>query len=137
MYITVYTYDPITKEYRGTTKALEDPKHPGRYLIPAFATEMEPPQPGENQKVVWDGQAWQLEDIPQPEPEPEPTEEELQQQEIAILESMAKERYYALVKLLATDALQEEIDGLKWEVQVILNELEVLYNATASNPDFT
>jgi hypothetical protein len=90
-----------------------------------------------NLKVVWDGEAWQLEDIPQPEPEPEPTEEELQQQEIAILESMANDRYYALVKLLATDALQEEIDGLKWEVQVILNKLEVLYNATASNPDFT
>ena len=137
MYITVYAYDPITKEYRGTTKAPEDPKHHGRYLIPAFATELEPPAPAENQKVVWDGQAWQLENIPEPEPEPEPTEAEIQQQEIAILESMANERYYALVKLLASDALQEEIDDLKWEVQVILNELEVLYNATASNPEFS
>ena len=135
--ITVYAYDPITKEYQGTAEATEDPKHPGRYLVPAFATETEPPAPGENQKVVWGGHAWQLEDIPQPEPEPEPTEEELRQQEIATLESMASERYYAFIKLLATDALQEEIDGLKWELQVILNELEVSYSATASHPDFS
>lgn len=134
-YITVYAYDPITKEYRRTAKAYKDPKNPSRYLIPAFATETEPPAPGENQKAVWDGQAWKLVDIPQPEPEPEPTEAEIQQQEIAILESMANDRYYALVKLLATDASQEEIDALKREVEVILNELEVLYNATASNPD--
>jgi len=129
MYITVYAYDPITKEYRGTTKAPEDPKHHGRYLIPAFATELEPPAPAENQKVVWDGQAWQLENIPEPEPEPEPTEAEIQQQEIAILESMANDRYYALIKLFATGAPQTEIDECQAEIQTILGELEVLYNA--------
>lgn len=135
--IKTWCFDLITGEYTGTYNAPKDPKNPGRYQIPAFATTIEPPEPAENQKVVWDGQAWRIENIPGPEPEPEPTEEELQQQEIAILESMANDRYCALVKLLATDASQEEIDDLKWEVQVILNELEVLYNATASNPDFT
>ena len=127
--ITVYAYDPITKEYQGTAKATEDPKHPGRYLVPAFTTEIEPPEPGENQKVVWDGQAWRLEDIPQPEPEPEPTEEELRQQEIGRLEGLLSERYSAHSKLLATNAPQTEIDECRAEIQAVLAELEVLYNA--------
>jgi hypothetical protein len=127
--ITVYAYDPTAKEYQGTAKAYEDPKHPGRYLVPAFATETEPPEPGENQKVVWGGHAWQLEDIPQPEPEPEPTEEELRQQEVWQLEGCLAERYSAHSKLLATGAPQTEIDECRAEIQMILDALEVLYNA--------
>jgi len=130
--ITVYAYDPITKEYQGTTKAPEDPKHPGRYLVPAFATEIEPPEPGENQRVVWGGQAWQLEDIPQPEPKPEPNEEGLRQQEIWQLEGCLSERYSAHSKLLATGAPQTEIDECRAEIQMILDALEVLYNAESA-----
>lgn len=134
--IKTWCFDLITGEYTGTHNAPKDPKSLGRYQIPAFATTIEPPAPAENQKVIWNGTSWQLEDIPEPEPEPEPTEEELRQQEIRQLEGLLNERYSAHSKLLATDAVQEEIDALKWEVEVILNELEVLYNATASNPDF-
>ena len=126
--IKTWCFDLITGEYTGAYNAPKDPKSIGRYQIPAFATTIEPPAPAENQKVVWDGQAWQLENIPEPEPEPEPTEEELPQQEISILEGMAHERYDAFVKLMATDAPQEEIDVLKWELQVIIQELEVLRN---------
>jgi hypothetical protein len=126
--IKTWCFDLITGEYTGTYNAPKDPKSLGRYQIPAFATEIEPPAPAENQKVVWDGQAWQLVDIPLPEPAPEPTEEDLLQQEISILEGMAHERYDAFVKLMATDAPQEEIDVLKWELQVIIQELEVLRN---------
>lgn len=128
-YTTVYAYDPITKEYRRTTKAYKDPKNPSRYLIPAFATETEPPAPGENQKVVWDGQAWKLVDVPQPEPEPESTEEELHQQEIWRLKGLLNERYSAHSKLLATNAPQGEIDECQAEIQTILDELEGLYRA--------
>lgn len=132
MYITVYTYDPITKEYRDATQAPEDPKHPGRYLIPAFATEMEPPQPGENQKVVWGGEAWQLVDILQPEPKPEPTEEELRQREIWRLEDMLSERQSAYVKLLTTGATQQELAECQEEIQAIIAELEAKYNESES-----
>ena len=132
MYITVYTYDPITKEYRGATRAPEDPKHPGRYLIPAFATEVEPPQPGENQKVVWGGEAWQLVDIPQPEPKLEPTEEELRQREIWRLEGMLSERQSAYVKLLTTGATQQELAECQEEIQAIIAELEAKYNESES-----
>ena len=130
--ITVYAYDPTAKEYRGTAKAYEDPKHPGRYLIPAFATEIEPPEPGENQRVVWDGQAWQLENIPGPELDPKPTEEELRQQEVWQLEGCLSERYSAHSKLLATGAPQTEIDECRAEIQMILDALEVLYNAESA-----
>ena len=126
--IKTWCFDLITGEYTGTYNAPKDPKSPGRYQIPAFATTVEPPEPAENQKVIWDGQAWQLVDIPLPEPAPEPTEEDLRQQEISILEGMAHERYDAFVKLMVTDAPQEEIDVLKWELQVIIQELEVLRN---------
>lgn len=127
--IVTYCFDMFTKEYTGIYNAPEDPKHPGRYLIPAFATTIEPPTPGENQKVVWGGKAWQLEDIPQPEPEPEPTEEELRQQEIWRLEGLLNKRYSAHSKLLATGAPQTEIDECRAEIQTIIEALEVLYNA--------
>lgn len=129
--IKTWCFDLITGEYTGIYNAPKDPKNPGRYQIPAFATTVEPPTPGENQKVIWNGTAWQVEDIPQPEPEPEPepTEEELRQQEIWQLEGLLNERYSAHSKLLATGADQTEIAECKAEIQAILAELEVLYNA--------
>ena len=130
--ITVYAYDPTAKEYRGTAEATEDPKHPGRYLIPAFATTLEPPAPGENQKVVWYGQDWQLDDIPQPEPEPEPTEEALRQGEMWHLEALLSERQNAYMKLFTTGANETELAECKSEIRVILDALEVLYNAESA-----
>lgn len=127
--IVTYCFDMFTKEYTGIYNAPEDPKHPGRYLIPAFATTIEPPTPRENQKVVWNGTSWQIKDIPQPEPEPEPTEEEIRQQGIWQLECLLNERYSAHSKLLATGAEQTEIDECKAEIQAIIAELEVRYNA--------
>lgn len=118
--IVTYCFDMFTKEYTGIYNAPEDPKHPGRYLIPAFATEIEPPEAWENQKVVWGGQAWQLVDIPEPEPEPEPTPEEIKQQQITQINSMLYERYSSFNKLLATSASQEEVDTCKQEIQILI-----------------
>lgn len=126
--IKTWCFDLITGEYTGIYNAPKDSKSPGRYQIPAFATTVEPPEPAKNQKVIWDGTTWQLEDIPEPEPEPEPTEEELRQQEIGQLEGLLQERYSAYSKLLATGAPQTEIDECRAEIQSILTELGVLYN---------
>jgi hypothetical protein len=114
---TVYAYDPITNEYIGTDEAPRNPKNPATYLIPAFATENEPPAPGENQKVVWDGQAWQLENIPEPEPEPEPIIEDPR----AILQSEISNLQMSYLRLLTTDATEAELTECKEE---ILNKLE-------------
>jgi hypothetical protein len=65
-----------------------DPLRPGHWLIPAFATTIEPPIPGENQLVRFVNGTWVIEDIPLPpelEQEPEPTPDELKRQQIQAL----------------------------------------------------
>lgn len=61
----------------------------------------------------------------------EQTERERQRQ-IAQLESLLAERYQAHGKLLATDADPAEIEEVKDEIALILEELGGLYNATTT-----
>ena len=130
--IKTWCFDLLTGEYTGIYNAPKDSKSHGRYQIPAFATTIEPPEPAENQKVIWDGATWQLEDIPEPEPEPEPTDEDLRQQEIRRLEGMLSERQSAYVKLLTTGATQQELAECQEEIQAIIAELEAKYNESES-----
>jgi len=76
--LQVYSYHPATGLYVGTDVAFTDPLTPGEYLIPASATPIEPPTPGEGELVRWNGSEWVKEPIPviEPEPAPEPTEEQ-------------------------------------------------------------
>lgn len=57
---TVYDYDPTTGEYKGTTTAPESPLEPNVYMIPAHATETEPPQTGEHEAACWINGAWEI-----------------------------------------------------------------------------
>ena len=41
--MTIYTYDRVTGEYIGQGSADPSPAEPGKYLFPAFSTEIEPP----------------------------------------------------------------------------------------------
>lgn len=66
----IFHFDPTTGEYLGTSAADESPLEPGIYLIPAYATEDEPPAVAAGQRAVFDG-AWRVEAIPLPEPLPE------------------------------------------------------------------
>ncbi len=56
----VYHYDQ-NGIYTGMSTVTPSPLEPGRYLVPARAVEMEPPQAGLNQWPVWNGQNWELE----------------------------------------------------------------------------
>lgn len=85
----------------GQDIADESPLEPGVYLIPAYATDQEPPVAGENQLVKFVDGVWMLENIPVPEQiiESEPTAEELLVQkntpilaQIAELESQQTDR---------------------------------------------
>ena len=73
----IYHYHPETGVYLGVGIADESPLEPGVFLIPAFATDVEPPACGANQTVKFISEVWVLEDIPQPELPPEPTVEEI------------------------------------------------------------
>lgn len=52
--ITVYSYDPQTGVFEGAVYAPPNPEEPGKYIIHANSTEMEPPAAGENQAAVFD-----------------------------------------------------------------------------------
>jgi len=49
----IYHYDPKTLEFLGKTFARKDPLEEGRYLIPANATGITPPQLGPNETCVF------------------------------------------------------------------------------------
>lgn len=68
----VYHYDPTTGVSTGfSSEADESPLEPGVFMIPAYATEQQPPEAAEGQVAVFLGDMWQLENIPPP-PAPEP-----------------------------------------------------------------
>lgn len=76
----IYNYHPITGEYVSESMADKSPLEPGKYLIPACATNKQPLPQQENKTVCFINNDWEYVDIPQPEPEPELTAEQIAQQ---------------------------------------------------------
>ncbi len=69
----IYHYDRDTFAYLGSSEARPSPLEPGKFLIPAYATELMPPSPAQGQIATFNEQtgAWSL--VPSAEPEePEP-----------------------------------------------------------------
>jgi hypothetical protein len=65
----VYHYDPDTGAYLNwSSEADEDQLQPGNFLIPAYATPIVPPSPGnpKTQHAVFTAGAWHVEDKPIP-----------------------------------------------------------------------
>lgn len=58
----IYNYDKATGEYINTCDADESPLEPSKYLIPAYATDKQPLQAGQNQVVVFENNNWTLKD---------------------------------------------------------------------------
>ncbi len=54
----IYNYNAITKEYTGSESAQPNPLEPGKYLIPANATEMIPPETSKNEIASFEGDNW-------------------------------------------------------------------------------
>ena len=54
----IYNYHPITKEFISESKADESPLEKGVYLIPGNATEIAPPQAGENEVACFENGIW-------------------------------------------------------------------------------
>ncbi|URZ18784.1 hypothetical protein [Clostridium felsineum] len=49
----IYNYSYLTYEYLSTSDATEDPLEKGRYLIPAYATDIQPPEYEKNQTPIF------------------------------------------------------------------------------------
>lgn len=61
----VFSYDKETGLLKGETVADKSPKDDKDvFLVPAFATAIEPPEVASNQRAKWDGSAWQVEQAP-------------------------------------------------------------------------
>lgn len=61
----VYMYDKVTKEYIGTTIAYKDKvasikKRQDIFLIPAYTTDIEPPETGENEVAIFYDNCWKV-----------------------------------------------------------------------------
>jgi hypothetical protein len=68
--MNIYNYHPVTGGFLGASEADESPLEPGVFLVPAYATEKEPPAAPEGKQAVWSGEEWTLQDIPVPPPPP-------------------------------------------------------------------
>lgn len=72
----VYNYSAITAEYTGSSSADEDPLDKGNWLIPAFATTIEPPIQKEGFARYFVNGAWEYRELVITNPEPEPVKTE-------------------------------------------------------------
>lgn len=54
----IHHYDRVTGEYLKAGTARQDPLDRGRYLIPAHATDIQPPATAANEAAVFTGGAW-------------------------------------------------------------------------------
>ena len=130
--MNVYKYDELTGEYTGMETAHLDPlesklKGKNVYLLPANATYTPPLEEKEGFKVIFKGNEWVYEEIPESEPLPEPTEEEIKQNRIWELKGKLAETDYIVIKIAEGVATQEEYADVlakrkEWRAEI--NELE-------------
>lgn len=74
----IYNFDRATRVYLGEDIADADPRAKDKFLIPAFATSVEPPVVSAGFRAVFDGTDWSVEAIPAAPAAEVPTLEELQ-----------------------------------------------------------
>ena len=76
-----YRYNESSKIYEGEVNCQKDPIASQRagedvWLLPANSTFDEPLEPKQGYNVVWNGSAWEYQEIPPAPLPPEPTQEE-------------------------------------------------------------
>lgn len=59
----IYHYDETSGAYLGSSQAMADPMEPGRWLIPAWATTVEPGAEIEGMEQVFNGTGWVYRDV--------------------------------------------------------------------------
>lgn len=69
----VYTYNPVTGELIGVSEADESPLEPGKILMPAYSTEIAPPEFNPQEEIVYfdlDSNVWRKQDLDSEPPVP-------------------------------------------------------------------
>lgn len=80
----VYIYADKGNEYTGSLILDDSDKSPsGKWNIPGFCTEIEPPIEKEGFLRVWNGSNWEYKEEPKEPVEPEPTLEELKENKLS------------------------------------------------------
>ena len=102
--------------YVGPVECDESPLEPGVFLIPAGAVTVEPPEFAKGEFVVWDGDDWRVEVIPEPEPEQEPepyvpTREDVEEQRRSAYQQTADPVFFQWQRGDATQ--QEWLDSVQ------------------------
>lgn len=93
---TVYIYADNSNEYAGSLILDGSDKSPsGKWNIPGFCTEIEPPAHKEGFLRVWNGINWEYKEEPKEPVEPEPSLDEVKETKI---EEMKAERDYREVQ---------------------------------------
>lgn len=59
----VHHYNEFTHVYLGSSSAMADPMEPGRWLVPAWATTVEPGAEIEGMEQVFNGTEWVYRDV--------------------------------------------------------------------------
>lgn len=61
----IHHYDQQTGELLGEGEARPDPMEPGRWLIPAWATTVTPPEAMPGKFRAFNGNGWEHRDLPE------------------------------------------------------------------------
>lgn len=137
----VYNYHPITLEYTGCSEADPDPLEKGRWLIPAFATTVAPPDTIDTKYRVFENEAWHYRDIPiAPVPEPisvpqvvEETPEQQRKKEILslldVLDLQSIRPLRAIANGTQTAADTEKLAFLDEQARLLRDELSSLVSS--------
>ena len=131
----IYHYSPITHEYTGSSLADRSPADKTEvYLIPAFATTIEPPEQIEGKIRTFTNDSWEYFDIPTPQTIPPPTEEEILQMQINEIQRELENLDSVVPRILEDIIAQSNFTIHQSKLDVIARKVELreqLSNLTA------
>lgn len=133
-----YRYNPDTFIYEGEQERQLDPLESEKagedvFLMPAYCTDVEPPELKDGFDIVWDGAAWDYTEQPKEEEpqEPEPYEQTTEDK-MAALDAQYTESKRILQGYYLDYMLADDEEGMA-EIKAELAALAEQYDAELAN----